>query len=69
MSLEDKKEVDVSTENGSDDEIIFGEGRVLPVKLEQEMRNSYIDYAMSVIVSRAIPDVRDGLKPVHRRIL
>lgn len=69
MSLEDKKEVDVSTENGSDDEMIFGEGRVLPVKLEQEMRNSYIDYAMSVIVSRAIPDVRDGLKPVHRRIL
>ena len=47
----------------------FGEGKILPVNLEQEMRNSYIDYAMSVIVSRAIPDVRDGLKPVHRRIL
>ena len=47
----------------------FGNGSILPVNLEQEMRNSYIDYAMSVIVSRALPDVRDGLKPVHRRIL
>ena len=41
----------------------------MPVNLEHEMKNSYIDYAMSVIVSRALPDVRDGLKPVHRRIL
>ncbi|CAA9224880.1 MAG: DNA gyrase subunit A [uncultured Acetobacteraceae bacterium] len=41
----------------------------LPVALEEEMRRSYLDYAMSVIVSRALPDVRDGLKPVHRRIL
>ena len=47
----------------------FGNGRILPVNLEQEMRNSYIYYAMSVIGSRALPDVRDGLKPVHRRIL
>ena len=47
----------------------FGQGKVIPVNLEHEMRNSYIDYAMSVIVSRALPDVRDGLKPVHRRIL
>lgn len=44
-------------------------GKVIPVKLESEMKNSYIDYAMSVIVMRALPDVRDGLKPVHRRIL
>ena len=44
-------------------------GKILPVNLEHEMKYSYIDYAMSVIVSRAIPDVRDGLKPVHRRIL
>ncbi|MCL6626407.1 DNA gyrase subunit A [Alicyclobacillus shizuokensis] len=43
--------------------------KVLPVDISQEIRSSYIDYAMSVIVSRAIPDVRDGLKPVHRRIL
>ncbi|MBQ1336654.1 MAG: DNA gyrase subunit A [Selenomonadaceae bacterium] len=47
----------------------FGQGKVVSVKLENEMRNSYIDYAMSVIVARALPDVRDGLKPVHRRIL
>ena len=44
-------------------------GKILPVHLEDEMKNSYIDYAMSVIVMRALPDVRDGLKPVHRRIL
>lgn len=47
----------------------FGLGKVMPVRIEDEMRNSYIDYAMSVIVMRALPDVRDGLKPVHRRIL
>src|SRR6266540_2041493 len=41
----------------------------LPVSLESEMRHSYLDYAMSVIVGRALPDVRDGLKPVHRRVL
>ncbi|WP_048150201.1 DNA gyrase subunit A [Methanolacinia paynteri] len=43
--------------------------RVLPVSIEEEMKSSYLDYAMSVIVGRAIPDVRDGLKPVHRRTL
>ena len=48
---------------------IFNEGKIVPVDIEQEMKRSYIDYAMSVIVSRALPDVRDGLKPVHRRIL
>jgi len=51
------------------DDLDFGLGKVLPVKIEDEMKNSYIDYAMSVIVTRALPDVRDGLKPVHRRIL
>ncbi|MGH9376011.1 MAG: DNA gyrase subunit A, partial [Terriglobia bacterium] len=40
-----------------------------PVNIEDEMRTSYLDYAMSVIIGRALPDVRDGLKPVHRRIL
>ena len=43
--------------------------RILPVKIEEEMKSSYIDYSMSVIVSRALPDVRDGFKPVHRRVL
>lgn len=47
----------------------FNEGKIIPVGLEDEMKRSYIDYAMSVIVARALPDVRDGLKPVHRRIL
>ena len=41
----------------------------LPISLEEEMRRSYLDYAMSVIVGRALPDARDGLKPVHRRVL
>jgi DNA gyrase subunit A len=47
----------------------LGAGRIESRELEQEMRSSFLDYAMSVIVSRALPDVRDGLKPVHRRIL
>ena len=47
----------------------LGAGRVEPRELEQEMRSSFLDYAMSVIVARALPDVRDGLKPVHRRVL
>ncbi|HRD78047.1 MAG TPA: DNA gyrase subunit A, partial [Hyphomicrobiaceae bacterium] len=42
---------------------------IRPVSIADEMRRSYLDYAMSVIVARALPDVRDGLKPVHRRIL
>jgi len=50
----------------SDSEIV---GSVFPVNIEDEMRQSYMDYAMSVIVGRALPDVRDGLKPVHRRVL
>jgi DNA gyrase subunit A len=43
--------------------------RIIPINIEDEMKSSYIDYSMSVIVSRALPDVRDGLKPVHRRVL
>ena len=45
------------------------DSRVIPINIEDEMKSSYIDYSMSVIVSRALPDVRDGLKPVHRRVL
>ena len=48
---------------------LFEDGKILPVNIRDEMKRSYIDYAMSVIVGRALPDVRDGLKPVHRRIL
>src|SRR3982751_5956802 len=47
----------------------FGDGAIEPRELAEEMRSSYLDYAMSVIVGRALPDVRDGLKPVHRKIL
>ncbi|MDE6306105.1 MAG: DNA gyrase subunit A, partial [Muribaculaceae bacterium] len=45
------------------------EDRILKINIENEMKSAYIDYSMSVIVSRALPDVRDGLKPVHRRVL
>ena len=47
----------------------MSESRVREINISQEMRTSFLDYSMSVIVSRALPDVRDGLKPVHRRIL
>ena len=43
--------------------------KIIPISIEDEMKSAYIDYSMSVIVSRALPDVRDGLKPVHRRVL
>ena len=43
--------------------------RIIPINIEEEMKSAYIDYSMSVIVARALPDVRDGLKPVHRRVL
>lgn len=48
---------------------MIGEDRILKINIEKEMKTAYIDYSMSVIVSRALPDVRDGLKPVHRRVL
>src|SRR5437588_9641406 len=48
---------------------VIGGGNIEPRALEEEMRTAYLDYAMSVIVGRALPDVRDGLKPVHRRVL
>lgn len=52
-----------------DTEVIGAHGRIEPVDLQTEMQRSYLEYSMSVIVSRALPDVRDGLKPVHRRVL
>ena len=50
-------------------ELEFNHGKIMPTVMENELQTSFIDYAMSVITSRALPDVRDGLKPVHRRIL
>ncbi|SEN95893.1 DNA gyrase subunit A [bacterium A37T11] len=55
------------TEN--DDNLLPANDRIIPINIEDEMKSAYIDYSMSVIVSRALPDVRDGLKPVHRRVL
>src|SRR5215470_3449561 len=46
-----------------------GAANIQPINIEEEMRRSYLDYSMSVIIGRALPDVRDGLKPVHRRVL
>ena len=59
MHMEENKIIEESAASGS----------IIPVDIESEMKSSYIDYAMSVIVSRALPDVRDGMKPVHRRVL
>ena len=64
-----KKKMIQPTEKMSAEEASSNIGHVEPIELVDEMRTSYLDYAMSVIVSRALPDVRDGLKPVHRRIL
>ena len=47
----------------------YNHGTIMDVDLQREMEKSYLDYAMSVIIGRALPDVRDGLKPVHRRVL
>ena len=65
---ENDKQTNLLPENGNGNGNGNGE-RVVPINVEDEMKNSYLDYSMSVIVSRALPDVRDGLKPVHRRIL
>ena len=51
------------------DDLPIGDQNIIPINIEDEMRGAYIDYSMSVIISRALPDVRDGLKPVHRRVL
>ncbi len=53
----------------TNEELHNNRGRIIPVNIEEQMKTSYIDYSMSVIVGRALPDVRDGLKPVHRRVL
>ncbi|PTQ96794.1 DNA gyrase subunit A [Mucilaginibacter yixingensis] len=57
----------MAEDNGNDNS--RKEDRIIPINIDEEMRSAYIDYSMSVIVSRALPDVRDGLKPVHRRVL
>ena len=64
--MSDDTDIPEDDENGDPKGLPEG---ISPITIEEEMKRSYLDYAMSVIVSRAIPDVRDGLKPVHRRIL
>lgn len=66
MKKDDK--LDVKKDEGFLDPSIMN-ANIVPVDIEKEMRKSFLEYSMSVIVSRALPDVRDGLKPVHRRIL
>ena len=61
--------IDIGDLSMSNQQNMFADGKIVPVNIREEMKRSYIDYAMSVIVGRALPDVRDGLKPVHRRIL
>lgn len=56
-------------EDTGNDNLVPQNDRIIPINIEEEMKSAYIDYSMSVIVSRALPDVRDGLKPVHRRVL
>ena len=57
------------TNETPDEEPMEVEASIEPVQIQEEMERSFLEYSMSVIVSRALPDVRDGLKPVHRRIL
>ena len=52
-----------------ENELTQGGGQIFDINIEEHMKTAYINYSMSVIVSRALPDVRDGLKPVHRRVL
>ena len=59
---------DGDIENDQDGSVA-GDHHIIPINIEDEMKGAYTDYSMSVIISRALPDVRDGLKPVHRRIL
>jgi len=59
----------MAEETENDDNLVPANDRIIPISIEEEMKSAYIDYSMSVIVSRALPDVRDGLKPVHRRVL
>ncbi|MFC0319178.1 MULTISPECIES: DNA gyrase subunit A [Olivibacter] len=59
----------MADETENDDNLVPANDRIIPISIEEEMKSAYIDYSMSVIVSRALPDVRDGLKPVHRRVL
>lgn len=59
----------MAEETENENNLVPANDRIIPINIEDQMKSAYIDYSMSVIVSRALPDARDGLKPVHRRIL
>ena len=67
--MEEDNNIDNIESAGDIEDKVSSGGRVVPILIQDEMKHSFVDYAMSVIVSRALPDARDGLKPVHRRIL
>src|SRR5450432_2709757 len=69
MADEENPQLPLTPPPGGDGPSGPGAGNIQPINIEDEMRRSYLDYAMSVIIGRALPDVRDGLKPVHRRVL
>ena len=59
----------MAEETENENNLLPADDRIIPINIEDQMKSAYIDYSMSVIVSRALPDARDGLKPVHRRVL
>ena len=59
----------MAEETENENNLVPANDRIIPINIEDQMKSAYIDYSMSVIVSRALPDARDGLKPVHRRVL
>jgi DNA gyrase subunit A len=67
--MENNEEFNENLQPGDQPEDTGNRGKIIPINIEEQMKTSYIDYSMSVIVGRALPDVRDGLKPVHRRVL
>src|SRR5690242_4504334 len=69
MADEQNPQLPLTPPGGGDGNLSPGAANVQPINIEEEMRRSYLDYSMSVIIGRALPDVRDGLKPVHRRVL
>ncbi|MGA9989717.1 MAG: DNA gyrase subunit A, partial [Terriglobales bacterium] len=71
MADDQNPELPLTPPPGGDGQSPTGPGalNIQPVNIEEEMKRSYLDYSLSVIIGRALPDVRDGLKPVHRRIL
>ena len=69
MADDQNPQLPFGSPNGGDGKPPTGGTNLIPINIEEEMRRSYLDYSMSVIIGRALPEIRDGFKPVHRRIL